>query len=338
MEEEVPRRRTRARSKVLSCSICDEVFVDAEALRRHEETHKNPEATEEAPPPPPEPEPEAAPAASDGEVPAEGAPPQRTLSAVRRRAQAAAAREQQAAPVEADNQFLPPGATAVEMPVDPDATTPVPIHTGMGPMAWEETSKRSGGLGLGKAWGFLEDFSEWFVRGTQNTAGVVGNSVVSGVGLAVRGILLILLGCACVYAGTWFGRVYGPKIWKQPGDQPVIPPTRTLLSGPQEAQKAVRAVVEDFYRAINEHKLQDAYAHLSSDWQGVLGYEQFAAGYAATESAQCRVNSVRSLPAGKYALEVSLVMIEHGKQHQLRGTYVAIPTATGWKLDEGDIR
>jgi hypothetical protein len=337
LEEEVPRRRTRARAKIFSCSICDEVFVDEESLRRHEETHKNPEAAEEAAPPP-EPEPELAPAAEEA-PPAEGAPPQRTLSSVRRRAQAAAAREQAATPVEADNQFLPPATTSVvDMPVDPDATVAVP-HSTLAPMAWEEApSSRGGGFGFGRLWGFVEDFSEWFVRGTQNTAGVVGNSVLSGVGLAFRGILLILLGCACVYAGTWFGRVYGPKIWKQPGDKPVIPPSRTVVSGPQEAQKAVRVLIEDFYRAIHAKKYQDAYACLSSDWQGVLSYEQFSAGYAATEAAQCRVDSVRSLPGGKYALELSLVVTERGRQQQLHGTYVAVPTASGWKLDEGDIR
>lgn len=224
------------------------------------------------------------------------------------------------------------------MPVDPDATLKVPVP-GLGPVGWESESKSSGGgLGLGRAWGAVEDFSEWVVRGTQNTFSTVGVSLVSGVGLALKGLVVLAVAALFVYAGTWFGKVYGPRLRGLPAETPVVPPSRTLTSSPAQAAQACKQLMTGFYGAINSKDYKSAYAALSPGWQKALSYKDFAAGYGNTQSAVCQVKKVTSLAGGRYELAIRLDVVENGRGRQYSGVYVAIPTASGWKLDEGTIR
>ncbi|MBX3168875.1 MAG: C2H2-type zinc finger protein [Candidatus Eremiobacteraeota bacterium] len=338
------RAGSRSRRKIFSCPVCDEVFIDEESLRRHELTHQNPEAGGEeggagTPPsgesePPPAPEP--APAAEDEgsavqEAPAAPAPRARPLSSVRRQAaQAAAAQEAAPAQVEPEANFLPP-TDSIEMPVDPDATVRVQ-HPHLGPMGWEGEAKKGGGLG--PLWRFIEDFSEWFVRGTTKTASTVGFSVLSGVGLALRALLILAMAAACLYAGTWVGRLYGHR-----GDEvPPPPPTRTVTNSGELNQQAVTDLVVSFYESINEKNYQDAYDALSPEWQREMTLDQFRNGYAKTENARCAVKAVRSLKGGRYQVDIGLEVTESGKKHFYKGDYTAISTSKGWKLDQGNIR
>lgn len=328
------RAGSRSRRKIFSCPVCDEVFIDEESLRRHELTHQNPEA--EAPPPEaaaPEPTPEPTPEPASEPAEESPAPPRRTLSSVRRQAQ------QQQAQVEPQSNFLPPAenAPAAEMAVDPDATLKVAQESpALAPLAWEkpETSTTGNSLGLGPLWRFIEDFSEWFVRGSTKTVGVVGFSVLSGVGLALRGLMVLAVAAACVYAGVWVGRIYGP----QANDEPVIPPTRTVQNSPELNQQAVRDLVSGFYDDISQKQYKRAYAALSPDWQKEISFEAFQAGYKDTESASCEVKSLRSLAGGRYQMEISLDVSEKGRKSHLKGTYIAVYTAKGWKLDQGSLR
>jgi hypothetical protein len=342
------RTGTRTRRKIFSCPVCDEVFVDEESLRRHELTHQNadaPAAEEEAgggeSPPAPSAEPVAAapapePAESSAPAPAAEASegrPVRTLSSVRRQAQQ---QQAQAAQVEAPSTFLETEQPAL-MPVDPDATQAV-LPSELGPMGWEPEQSASGG-GLGRAWGALEDFSEWVVRGCKNTLGFVGSSVVSGLQLALRGLLVLALAAGCLYLGTWFGRVYGPRLWGQPVDAPVIPPTRTVGTSPKDARASVRQLVEDFYAAIDSADYKKAYGCLSNEWRKELSYDAFARGYRDTKKARCDVKDVRSLPGGRYQVDVALEVVDSkGKPQRLQGSYVAVLGSAGWRLDEGGFR
>lgn len=218
------------------------------------------------------------------------------------------------------------------MPVDPDATQRVQ-HPHLGPMGWEgETPNR--GVGLGPLWKFIEDFSEWFVRGTTQTASTVGSSVVSGVGLAFRALLILGMAAACLYAGTWVGRIYGHR-----GDEPPLPaPTRVLNNSAEATQQAVTDLVMGFYGAINDKEYQDAYDALSPEWQREMTLDKFRQGYAKTENARCSVKSLHSLKGGRYEVEIGLEVTENGKKHFYKGAYVAISTPKGWKLDQGNIR
>lgn len=332
------RAGSRSRRKIFSCPVCDEVFIDEESLRRHELTHQNPEGEGESPPP----EAEAPPVSSQEEespsavqeAPEAPAPRSRPLSAVRRQA------AQQAAQVEPDSSFLPQDPTP-EMPVDPDATLKVQQqHPSLAPLGWEgEAKKAGGGFGLGSLWGFIEDFAEWFVRGSTKTAGVVGFSLLSGVRLALWGLLMLATSAACVYAGIWFGRVYGPRLWgAQPVDQPVVPPVRTIVNSPESAQQAVRDLVVGFYASINDKEYRQAYDALSPAWQKEMSFEAFKNGYKDTQAASCSVKSVRSLAGGRYQMEIGLEVKEKGRTRYFKGTYVAVTTSAGWKLDEGAIR
>lgn len=330
------RAGSRSRRKIFSCPVCDEVFIDEESLRRHELTHQNPEG--EAPPPeataepaPPAPEPAAEPAAEPSEE--SPAPPRRTLSSVRRQAQ------QQQAQVEPQSNFLPPAenAPAAEMALDPDATLKVAQEApALAPLAWEkpEASSTGSSFGLGPLWRFIEDFSEWFVRGSTKTVGVVGFSVLSGVGLALRGLIVLAVAAACVYAGIWVGRIYGP----QSNDEPVIPPVRTVQNSPEANQEAVKDLVVGFYDDISQKQYKSAYTALSPDWQKEMSFEAFQAGYKDTQSAACAVKSLRSLAGGRYQMEISLDVTERGRKSHLNGTYIAVYTAKGWKLDQGSLR
>jgi hypothetical protein len=228
------------------------------------------------------------------------------------------------------------------MPSDPDATlrVPQPQHPSLAPLGWEgEAQKSGGGLGLGAAWGFIEDFAEWFVRGSTKTAGVVGFSVLSGVRLALWGLLLLATAASCVYAGIWFGRVYGPRLWGAPPiDEPVVPPVRTLSNSPEAAQQSVRELVVGFYASINDHEYQRAYEALSPAWQKEMSFDTFKNGYKDTQAARCSVKGVRSLPGGRYQMDIGLEVKEKGRTRYFQGTYVAISTVGGWKLDQGSIR
>jgi hypothetical protein len=340
------RAGSRSRRKIFSCPVCDEVFIDEESLRRHELTHQNPEGGEsgggEAPaesegeaPPPPDPEPtpsseEESPSAVQ-EAPAP-TPRARPLSSVRRQAaQAAAAQEAPPAQVEPEANFLPP-TESIEMLVDPDATVRVQ-HPHLGPMGWEGEAQKTGG-GLGPLWRFIEDFSEWFVRGTTKTASTVGFSVLSGVGLAFRALLILGMAAACLYAGTWVGRLYGHR-----GDElPQPPPARTVTNSAELNQQAVTDLVVGFYESINEKNYQDAYDALSPEWQHEMTLDQFRNGYAKTENARCAVKAIRSLKGGRYQVDIGLEVTESGKKHFYKGDYIAISTSHGWKLDQGNIR
>lgn len=339
------RAGSRSRRKIFSCPVCDEVFIDEESLRRHELTHQNPEAGSEeggeSPPPSqeePAPEPPPAPAAEEDapsavqEAPEAPAPRARPLSSVRRQAAQAAAAQAAPAQVEPEASFLP-SESSIEMPIDPDATVKVQ-HPHLGPMGWEGEAKRS--VGLAPIWKFLEDFSEWFVRGTTKTAGVVGFSVISGVGLALRALMVLAMAAACLYAGTWVGRIYGHKLGT--GEEPLVPPTRTVTNSLEMNQQAVGDLVMGFYGAISEKNYQEAYDALSPEWQKEMTLDQFRNGYAKTDTARCSVKSVHSLKGGRYQVDIGLEVTESGKKHFYKGAYVAISTGKGWKLDQGNIR
>lgn len=337
------RAGSRSRRKIFSCPVCDEVFIDEESLRRHELTHQNPEggegggdapASDEGEPPPAAPDPvpsseEESPSAVQ-EAPSAPAPRARPLSSVRRQAaQAAAAQEAPPAQVEPEANFLPP-TDSIEMPVDPDATMRVQ-HPHLGPMGWEGEAKKTGG-GLGPLWRFIEDFSEWFVRGTTKTASTVGFSVLSGVGLAFRALLILGMAAACLYAGTWVGRLYGHH-----GDeQPLPPPVRTVSNTGELNQQAVTDLVVGFFESINERKYEDAYDALSPEWQSAVSMEKFREGYLNTGNVRCSVKSVRSVKGG-YAVDIGVEATESGKKHYYKAVYTAISTSKGWKLDSGDI-
>lgn len=330
------RAGSRSRRKIFSCPVCDEVFIDEESLRRHELTHQNPEAEGEAPPPE-APAPPPTPAADDSpsavqEAPESPPPRARPLSSVRRQA------AQQQAQVEAEANFLPPEAP-LEMPVDPDATLKVENPT-LQPLGWEGAATKSsgGGLGLGPLWAFVEDFSEWFVRGSTKTAGVVGFSVLSGVGLAIRGLLLLGMAALCVYAGIWFGRVYGPRLWGGPSvDRPVVPPTRTIPNSPAAIKQSVRDLVTTFYDAISNKDYKQAYGCLSPAFQKFLSYDTFANGYKNIQAIHCEVRDVSSMAGGKYRIDLVEEVTEKGKRKRTRILYEAIPSAGGWRLDSGTV-
>ena len=340
------RAGSRSRRKIFSCPVCDEVFIDEESLRRHELTHQNPEGGGEGgeggetPAPSAEPEPPAPQPTPSGEdespsavqeAPA-AAPRARPLSSVRRQAAQAAQAEATPAQVEPEANFLPPSSDSIEMPIDPDATQRV-AHPHLSPMGWEgEAEKR--GVGLGPIWKFIEDFSEWFVRGTTQTATTVGSSVLSGVGLAFRALLILGMAAACLYAGTWVGRLYGHR-----GDDPPLPaPTRTVTNSGEVTRQAVTDLVMGFYTAINDKEYQEAYDALSPEWQRLITLDKFRNGYAKTENARCVVKSIRSQEGGRYEVEIGLEVTESGKKHFYKGAYVVVSTAKGWKLDEGNIR
>lgn len=332
------RTRSRVNRKIFSCSVCEEVFVDEESLRRHELTHQENADAEAAALEEPAAEPEAAaqeaPPDAEGDVPAGRTARSRSLSSVRRGAAAAPAAAPQ---IEAPANFIEPDS-ALEMPIDPDATLKVPALT---PLGWEGTERRGGGggggFGLGRLWNALEDFSEWVVRGGSNTASFVGGSVLSGVGLALRVLMVVGLGALCLYAGSWFGRKYGPRIWGSSGQTVVVPPSRSL-SSPANAAKAVRDLTLRFYTAIDHKDYTRAYAYLSPDWQKVLAFDNFRAGYSGVESAHCSVDGVSPIKGNRYRVDIKLDVKEDGKAKNQAGYYVAVETPNGWRLDEGDVR
>lgn len=307
-------------------------------------THQNPEgggdeggggtppSEESEPPPAPEPAPSGEEEGSAvQEAPAAPAPRARPLSSVRRQAaQAAAAQEAAPAHVEPEANFLPP-SDSIEMPVDPDATVRVQ-HPHLGPMGWEGEAKKAGG-GLGPLWKFIEDFSEWFVRGTTQTASTVGFSVLSGVGLAFRALLILAMAAACLYAGTWVGRLYGHRA------EEVLPPppSRTLRSTAELNQEAVTDLVMGYYESINEKSYKDAYAALSAAWRKDISFEKFREGYAKSKDYRCNVRSVKSLEGGRYNVDFELEATESGKHKYFEGSYTAVSTGNGWKLDEGKL-
>lgn len=338
------RTGSRARRKIFSCPVCDEVFVDEESLNRHKLTHENPEASAEPEPPPAEAPPPPAPPAEEEspsavqEQPQEGRPA-RPLSAVRRRSQAAQAQAAAPAQVAPENNFLPTEAPSEVMPVDPEATEKVAIAGAAAPLAplgWEQEARASNPI-FGKLWGFIEGFSEWFVRGTQSTAGYVGTSVVSGVGLAFRGLLLLLFAAAMVYAGIWFGNRYRDRLWNENPNQPIVPPPRTIENSPEADKRDVVALMERFYAAIDGQQHEEAYRCLSEGWQAVLPYDKFRSGYGKVTAANCRVDDAHSLRGGKFQIDISVEVTESGSTKRLRGSYVAVRTSSGWRLDEGEI-
>lgn len=259
--------------------------------------------------------------------------PRRSLSSVRRQAQ-----QQAAAQVEPAQAFLEnPTPSAVEMPVDPDATVAVP-HPELAPLSSLPLPGETKNQGLNRIWGFIEDFSEWFVRGVQSALGVFGVSVLSGLTLALRGLLVLTLAGVCVYAGSWFGRTYGPALWGGPGPKPVVPPQRILPNTPEQAKLAVSDLVLNFYSDLNQREYKRAYAALSPAWQKALSFETFRSGYSESTEAACDIKGVRSLSGSRYQVEFVLDVVEKGKQKHYKGTYIAVQSKTGWKLDEGDIR
>lgn len=199
-------------------------------------------------------------------------------------------------------------------------------------MGWEGEAQKGGG-GLGPLWKFIEDFSEWFVRGTTKTASTVGFSVLSGVGLAFRALLILGMAAACLYAGTWVGRLYGHRS----EDLPPPPPTRTVNSTAELNQQAVTDLVIGFYESINEKNYQNAYAALSPAWRHETSLDKFRNGYARTENAHCSVKSVHSLEGGRFVIDIELEVSESGKKHFYEGSYTAVSTSKGWKLDGGKI-
>lgn len=218
------------------------------------------------------------------------------------------------------------------MPVDPDATVRVQ-HPHLGPLGWEGEAQKSGG-GLGPLWKFVEDFSEWFVRGTTSTASTVGSSVLSGVGLAFRALLILAMAAACLYAGTWVGRIYG----HHGDDHPLPPPpTRTVRSTAELNQQSVSDLVVGFYESLNEKNYQDAYGALSQGWRHEISMEQFRNGYARSEDFRCTVKSISSLQGGGYKVEMALEVTESGKKRFYEGVYTAVATGKGWKLDQGSL-
>jgi hypothetical protein len=331
------RAGSRARRKIFSCPVCDEVFVDEESLQRHELTHKDPDAGGGEPEAPAAEEtPEASSEASGEGAPAaepEARVPRRSLSSVRRQAQ-----QQQATQVEAAPNFLDSATAAVEMPVDPDATVAVP-HPELAPLGSLPIPQSSGsGFGLGRVWGFVEDFSEWFVRGIQSAVGTLGTSVVSGIGLGIRALLVLAMAGLCVYAGTWFGRTYGPRVWGNPPQPPVIPPQRIVTNSPEQAKQAVTDLVLSFYSSLNNREYKKAYSDLSPAWQKALSFTNFQSGYSNSTQARCDIKGVRSLSGGRYQVDFTLQVLEKGAQKRYTGSYIAIQTPAGWKLDEGNIR
>ena len=332
------RSGSRTRRKIFSCPICDEVFVDEESLERHKLTHE-----EGGDAPAPEPEPEAAPPAAEAAPPeAEFAPEpepragRRSLSSVRRQRQQA--QDDEPAPsVEAPSQYLPPQSVAPAIPVDDDATEVV-HHAELGPMGWEQKARSGGGLGFKRLWRFIEDFSEWLVRGGQETLGTVGGGVAQGVGIAIRGLLVLGVAALCLYAGTWFGRTYGQRFFKRGQEGPVVPPTRTIHTTPEASKRMVQNLVLGFYSSLNKRDYQAAYDALSSDWQKDLAFDDFRNGYSSTKNARCQVKGIQSLKDGRYRLEFALEVTEDGKKKRYRGNYIAVHSSDGWRLDEGDIR
>ena len=323
-----PPATPRRRRQTFQCKECDEVFIDEESLRRHELTHK-----------PAEPEPAAPPPAEPAPTPS----PRRRGAA----AAAAAAEAQQAEAASAVQESPSRRASSsvsepsVEMPEGGFTPSPFgggevdPTMVGLGPMDWEQPANRKP---MGTAiYGFLEDFSEWFFRGLQGGLQFFGLSLASGVGLAVRGLILLAVGAGLVFAGMYVGKKYGPSVLGIQQEPPLIPRPRVIPATQNDVTRLARQAVTDFYTALDNRSFSIAYNALSPSWQRELSFEEFERGYRNTQSIRCDIRDARKINDKKIELDVDLEVMEGGKRYNYQGVYQAIKTNTGWKLDSGKI-
>jgi len=294
---------------------------------------------------PPAPEPEAAAAAPPVDAPAP--PPARSRRAAA--AAAAAVEESPSAVQEAPTAMRSLGQTRADTgiggPVDvlgPEGLGHQygggeldPTVGGLGPMQWE--NKPIGPPIWQVLYGFFEDFSEWLFRGLQGTVGIFGLSLAQGFGLAIRGGLVLLMAVALVASGMYVGKKYGPTMLGMKEEAPVLPPKRILPPSADTTQSARQAVL-DFYSAIDNRAYSVAYDSLSPAWRSELTFDQFERGYHGTQSLRCTVREARRINDQKVELDIGLDVSEERGTQSYTGTYVAVLTDMGWKLDSGKIK
>ena len=130
--------------------------------------------------------------------------------------------------------------------------------------------------------------------------------------------------------------------------QPTAPPQPTAATGAGQADATAAAVqvVIDYYTAINQKKLDDAYRLWANNGAASgQSLDQFKQGFTNTAGVSIQLGTPKSSP-GTNSVEVPVMLIAVSndpnpknpqKVQQYRGTYNVAPSANGWRLAGANI-
>ncbi len=202
---------------------------------------------------------------------------------------------------------------------------------------------------------FTREFGEFLVslgRSATDSGKRFGQEVVRPISNALfEAAVAIGLLALTVAFGFYLGRTLHPFL-RQPAVEArtvnVTPPrgrghpfpaqqsSRQLpRTGPSES---ARTALTAFLEAVNRGDHQTAYSKLSEAWQRELPYPTFSRGYARTRNLRYSLKDAIPLGVDRVQLNISVEVREGEAIRNYEGTYIAIKTPRGWKLDSGLLR
>lgn len=206
---------------------------------------------------------------------------------------------------------------------------------GLGPLQWEP--EPSGPSVFVRAYGVLEDFSEWTVLGAQKVLSIFGLSMVSAFGIFMRGLVVLAIAVILLFAGMFFGKRFGPALMGDQGQEPpIIPPARVVESAVPDIPKQAGQVVQDFYSALDSKSYSLAYDCLSPSWQADLPFKSFEKGYQQNQSVQCNIKSSTQQSDTKVSLEVQVDTVEAGRTQSYLFRHQIQKIEGVWKITSGE--
>lgn len=231
-----------------------------------------------------------------------------------------------------------------------DSTLPLPnagspgaaLTPEAGPTLGEQASVRKAAIGrFFKEFGaFTVEFVQWVASGGKKSwRSVVLPFSKALVDAAVSMCLILITLAIGILLGRYLHPVLDPPVETGQRGHP-FPVTSTPLptTNPDPTATDARAALERFLEAIDGRAYQAAYSLLSPGWRKELPYSTFEQGFAPTDSIRFNIKEAVPLGQDRVQLEVGLEVVENGNPRRYSGTYVAVKTAEGWRLDSGSLR
>lgn len=259
-------------------------------------------------------------------------------------------------------------AASAEPDDENDPTAPLPIATGPIPPA--PTSAPPGApqpsfdermvkLRSGASW-FTREFGAFLVglgRSASSRGKEFGDNVVRPFSSALlEAVIALVLLAFTLLLGISLGRGLHPVL-KTSADSttpnttapprgrghpfPVASPTTRPSFKPlpeRNKSEGAKQALTTFLEAINQGDHQSAYSQLSPGWQKELTFESFSKGYASARDLRYTIEEAVPLGSDRVQLEVILAVQEGANTRKYAGTYIALKTEDGWKLDSGSLR
>ena len=243
----------------------------------------------------------------------------------------------------------------------PIATSPIPPAPGANTPATPQPSfdERMVKLRSGASW-FTREFGAFLVglgRSASSRGKEFGDNVVRPFSSALlEAVIALVLLAFTLLLGITLGRGLHPVLKTSAdgtGQTSVTPPrgrghpfpvasptTRPSFKPLPERNKSegAKQALTTFLEAINQGDHQSAYAQLSPGWQKELSFENFSKGYASARDLRYTIEEAVPLGSDRVQLEVILAVQEGANTRKYAGTYIALKTDNGWKLDSGSLR